>query len=343
MWRRALLVGLTTAAMVGATVASAGAKGEPQHLDPVFVRTTDDDVTVRAARGTIDEIGGAPAAPCTGVACPPAECVVAGMLVIGLSNHDAVNETWAQLYGTGNAKARVLETGSFGRAVGSPVAWVAVRTGHDVASVRVSFRGGANDEMDPRGNFAVLAAPLSRGAARHAETSGPTGTVVARDRDDHVIARLRLPRWTDQTVGVPARCVTGLAQEFPEATGPPPADEPGARAAITAAIAAAFVPPPEAAAAVIQDGAALTEVRQAAADRNPQYVGKLLPRVDEIRFVDASHAAVRFALAFEGNDLVPSGVGTAVFEGGAWLVSRDTICRLLRLGGAYCPAPSGRG
>jgi hypothetical protein len=340
MWRRALLVGLAAAAMVGGTLAPAGAKGEPQHLDPVFVRTTDGDVTVRVARGALDELGAAPAVPCTGVGCAPPECLPKGMLVIGLSNRAAVSEGWAELYGPGEERAHPIATGAFGRAVDAPVAWAAVQTGPGVDRVRVSFRDGRSDEMAPRKGLAVLASPLSRRGSRRAEERGPGGSVVAIDRAGHAVARFRLPPWNDQQPGAPGRCTGGLAHDFPDSTGPPPADEASARTAITAAITTAFSPPPEAASAVIQDGAALAEIRQAAADRNPQYVGKLSTRIDEIRFVDASHAAVKFALLFEGNDLVPSGVGTAVLEGNTWLVTRDTVCRLLQLGGTYCPSPS---
>jgi hypothetical protein len=60
--------------------------------------------------------------------------------------------------------------------------------------------------------------------------------------------------------------------------------------------------------------------------------------VEEVRFIDATHAAASFALESEGAQLI-SGIGRAVLVNGRWLVARRTYCGLQQLGGVWCPEP----
>jgi hypothetical protein len=82
----------------------------------------------------------------------------------------------------------------------------------------------------------------------------------------------------------------------------------------------------------IEDGVRLMALVRQASERNPATAGAV---VRGVRFVSEEHAQVRFMLqvgsggtAFEGE---------AVREGGRWLVSRSTMCRLLSMAGIPCP------
>ena len=105
---------------------------------------------------------------------------------------------------------------------------------------------------------------------------------------------------------------------------------------MTAVVTATFAPGGDAA-ATVEDGTAVAEVGKVARDRYPQYRDTIAAVVDEVRFIDASHAAVRFGLTTNGQGLIPPGVGRVVLIDGQWLVSRDTFCRILMVGGVYCP------
>lgn len=335
--RVAIGVAVTLAAIVGGAAPGA-AKGGPEDTERVFVRTTDDDVRIRAYTGTLPEgIGSQPFSPasCEGAGCPPKACRVTGALVIGFSTDAAVSEGYAELYPLGREPARVVMASGFGTMFDAPAAWVAVQTGASVARVRATFRGGASDEMAPRDHFAVLASPVRKGEAAAIEHGVPEGRFVAFDGDGKVVARARFGR-AEPFPSPPAACRGGLDDEFPKRKGPPPADEEGSRAAVIAAVNAAYHPGSDVGTAV-ERGAELAEVVQIAADRHPQYRNTIGAQVEEVRFIDATHAAVRFALTTDGQVLVPPGVGRVVLIDGTWLLSRDTFCRLLQLGGVYCP------
>jgi len=323
---------------LGACIASAGplsAKGGPEDTERVFIRTTDNGVTIRAFRGSYAD--GVFPEPCTGPGCPPPACQVQGALIIGFSNEAAVSEGWAELYRPGDDELRTVMASGFGSPFDAPAAWVALQTGDGVARVRATFRDGRTDEMRPREHLVVLASPV-RGTT--AEYVGPTGRAVAFDADGKVVGRVQFGP-DDPFESPPAHCIGGLDGEFPEATGPPPADEAAARAAVTAAVSSAYQPgaEPLAQLAAVEDGAALATVLNIAAERYPQYRGKVSAAVEEVRFVNESDGAVRFALLVDGQAIAPAGVGRVTLIDGKWLLTRDTFCRLLQLGGVYCPAP----
>jgi len=336
--RVTIVVGVALAAMAGGAAPGA-AKGGPENTESVFVRTTDDGVTIRAYRGSYPADWGVQApAPCEGPGCPPRECRMKGALVIGFSTDAAVSEGWAELYPRGDEQLRTVMASGFGTMFDAPAAWVAIQTGDRVARVRATFRDGTTDEMRPRTHLAVLASPVH---GIEPERLGPTGRVTAFDDDGEIVGRARFgPSETQNSR--PAKCAGGLDAEFPPATGPPPADEDAARAAVSAVVTAAYGPPGGDTATTVQDGAALAEVGQIAADRYPQYRDTIAAAIDEVRFIDASHAAVQFGLTTDGQVLIPPGVGRVVLIDGQWLVSRDTFCRILVVGGVYCPEVTDR-
>jgi len=327
---------LVVVVALGACVVSAGpvqAKGGLEDAERVFIRTTDTGVTIRAFSG--DYPDGAYPAPCTGPGCPPPACQMQSALVIGLSNEAAVSEGWAELYRPGDDALRTVMASGFGSTFDAPAAWVALQTGEGVARVRATFRDGRTDEMRPRDNLAVLASPV-RGTPE--DYSVPAGRAVALDKDGEVVGRVRFGP-DERLDSPPAHCIVGLDGEFPKPTGTPPADAVSAEAAVRAAVTAAYTPGGTESLAFIEDGATLTDVVLAGAERYPQYRGKISASIEEVRFVDDSEAAVRFFLLVDGQPLAPAGVGRVKLIDGQWLLTRDTFCRMLQLGGLYCPAP----
>jgi hypothetical protein len=60
--------------------------------------------------------------------------------------------------------------------------------------------------------------------------------------------------------------------------------------------------------------------------------------VDEIRFIDETHAAAITTLHIPGHaDVYPNTLETAVFVDGRWKLSRETICTRMAPSGAICP------
>jgi hypothetical protein len=62
--------------------------------------------------------------------------------------------------------------------------------------------------------------------------------------------------------------------------------------------------------------------------------------VTDIRFIDATHAVVRFTLSIPGHGVtIADGVGYAVFSDGRWKVSLRTACDLLSVAGLGTTCP----
>lgn len=325
---------------VGVLVSTAlpvSAKGPSGEFEQLFVRTTDDGVTVRVSQSDA-ETGVPGSQPCKGVGCPPRECAPRGQLAIGFSTEVAVGLGWGQLFQRGDQPLHVVSAGIFGWEFGEPAAYVIAQTGDGVASVRVKFEDGAVDEMRPNGHLVVLTARIRDDAVPYAQMTGPSGTIDAFDRDDKRLARDDVI--ASGEVALPERCFGGLDSSFPAEKGDPPADEDAARAEITFVYATAYGPglTIEERAALVEDGDALQEVMQLAADKNPQFRDTITAPVDMVVFIDSTHAAVRFSLVIDGNPVI-SGIGRAVLVDGQWLVARDTYCRLQQLGGVWCPEP----
>lgn len=133
--------------------------GEARRLvafDRVFVRTAD-GIAIRAYRAVPPQ-----RPPCPeGRTCPSVspECVPSEVLLPELSNEGAVGPrrplpVFEQPEEDGVV---LLHYGIFGAQERAPAQWVAVATGDEVTTVRVTFADGSTDEMRPVDGFAVLA------------------------------------------------------------------------------------------------------------------------------------------------------------------------------------------
>ena len=108
-------------------ITPAVAKGGLEDAERVFVRTTDDGVTMRVYDGDYpQELGVSSPESCDGLGCPPKACRRTGLLVIDLSTDAAVSEGWADVYARGDAQLRTVMAGTFGTMFDAPATWVAV-------------------------------------------------------------------------------------------------------------------------------------------------------------------------------------------------------------------------
>jgi hypothetical protein len=86
---------------------------------------------------------------------------------------------------------------------------------------------------------------------------------------------------------------------------------------------------------LLQDGSAF------AADLAAQaHSGAMAAAVTKVDFSDATHATVSFSLSVAPSTRLPSVAGAAVRVGGAWLVSRSTMCAVLAATGRSSSACS---
>ena len=194
-------------------------------FDRVFVRTAD-GTAIRAYRFEPPE-----RPPCPeGRTCPsvPPECVPSTLLVPELSNEDAVGPRHpvALFDEPEGTEMAVLHYGVFGISEGAPTQWVAVATGPDVGSVKVTFADGSTDEMQPVEGFAVLAHGIDLpepAAGDEGQTRRPElgGRIEGTGRSGTDVAGVDISR-----EGVVAQRPEGCRRP---GMGGPGAGEPGAR------------------------------------------------------------------------------------------------------------------
>jgi hypothetical protein len=166
----------------------------PEPLDQLFLRTTGDGVAIRAYRHQV--VGRAPCQE--GQECPPqppAACLPAELLLAELSNSGSIGPrhplpVFAKPAGT---TLEVLHAGVFGGRERSPAQWVTAIVGPDVAVVRVTFAGGAVDEMVPVDGYAVLARGIQLSEVPAHGDASPlrqrlSGTVEGLDGSGTVVA-----------------------------------------------------------------------------------------------------------------------------------------------------------
>jgi hypothetical protein len=125
------------------------------------------------------------------------------------------------------------------------------------------------------------------------------------------------------------------------ATGPPPEDPEAARTEIAAAFAAhGTLSEDGRSVPAVEKGDDLGPVLVAAKERRRDIVPEsadVIVSVNDIDFVDASHAAVWFSISVDGRVLLHYHRGDAVFVEGAWQVARASFCELMRMAGISCP------
>jgi hypothetical protein len=91
----------------------------------------------------------------------------------------------------------------------------------------------------------------------------------------------------------------------------------------------------------VEDHASILEsLRQGMAQHSSAGLAKYTGRVESVQIVDATHAAVRYTILFDGNPNFADQPGEAIKIDGVWKVSRDTVCNLLTNGGITCPPRS---
>jgi hypothetical protein len=307
-----------------------------EPLEPLFNR--DGDVVVRAYQTPEQPDAGFCGAEGT---CPPPECFPSRYVVAGLSTPEAVGTARGPRYVDALGPI-VAAHGFFGVGEGFPVAWAVTQVGPEVARVRVSFAAGGADEMEPKDGVAVLASAVAAAGPGVVPPAG--GTVQALDAGGGVIATGELPtnRPVEDVVLSDPACAP-RPPELPEPHGPPPADQEAARADIDAAFATLYNRslPEEERGTRLDDNRG---VKQAVEQVERNYPGALEQqatiRVDEVRFLSPTEAAVRYAILLPGYSTpeFPNRTGRAVLIDGVWKVTRDTLCADLALGGGECGA-----
>lgn len=80
----------------------------------------------------------------------------------------------------------------------------------------------------------------------------------------------------------------------------------------------------------------------AAAAKAPLPVDDYTGRVDDVSMIDATHALVTYDFLNGGTVVVAGRTGVAVKIDGRWMVSRDTVCAALAVGGTRCPPRADR-
>lgn len=293
------------------------------------------DVTVRAYQSR----GEGSACPAE-AACPPPECLPAGYVSAGLSTDDAVGTASGPIYAD-PFEPVIASHGFLGVPEGAPVAWAVAQVGPDVATVRAEFTAGGEDEMEPVDGVAVLASPvepIDEGQPRFG------GTVEALDGSGAVLAATEL----DGNLPVEQR-VLGRPEcaprppGLPEPDGPPPADEEAARQAVIDVFTRVYTGDDPGGQdeqfADVDDATGIAEAVEVVRQNFPDAItGTNSVRVDEVRFLNPTTAAVRYTILLPDYSIpeFPNRIGEAVFVDGSWKVTRETICHDLALGGASC-------
>lgn len=346
----AVLVGCGAAPL--ATVSVQGAAGSPAPpiappngdalvvsgpvtgpLTPLSRRTAG-SVTLRTF--TQRMAGGVGCSP-QGGNCVPDWCQPSGMLVIELSTPAMAAVLTSPVIGLdAHSSISVLDTydgngsgqngpDAVGVAEDSPVQLVAVHVATGVSTVTMQTSHG-KDSAAPMQGLAVLAVA----------GSGSTGQLTARDAAGHTVATVPLPATPTSS--------TSDCQPQPLALptpGPQPADPAAAEAAVRKAFATALTAVPDqkpyAALATVQDGDALHSALDQLRKNFPEAAASSKVTVSKIVFTAPTAAAAQFTLDYTGGAAYGTQIGTAVLEGGNWLVSRDTYCQVLAFGGAPCP------
>ena len=92
----------------------------------------------------------------------------------------------------------------------------------------------------------------------------------------------------------------------------------------------------------VEDGDELTPlIEQGKAQHTPETLATFRGVVDDVTFVDESHATFHFTQSKLGSVLFRHLPGTAVKIDGEWKVSRETMCEHLARGGIICPPRNG--
>jgi hypothetical protein len=330
----------------GSTSAAANPFGAAPSLRPLGGRTAAGGVVLRVYEGPLrmslpSGLPGFPAASCL----PDREVLVD-------ASSPAVAATVA-FYGRTGQQAS--PQGSYvGQAEGAPAAVVAAQVPSGTRQAVVHFDGGPTDRAAPlAGGWVVLAArvkapPLAQGPGAALPLSPTLGTMTTIDRAGHThplgavraaigyaIPNSCLPRPGGSTGTQP---LTPAPIPLPKATGPPPANSAAARQAIETTFHRFYESPAGTQTGLLENEPALSEIIKEvqAAPLTQQYAGKTKLRIDDLQFLDRTHAALRIALLYNGQPLISNDIVRAILDHGRWKVALSTYCNLASMVGVTC-------
>ena len=155
------------------------------------------------------------------------------------------------------------------------------------------------------------------------------------------------PETVREVVRVPpsgaALTYLGVPPQLPKPDGPPPRDKAKARERVIQAVevASAGSSTDQERLSRIQDSEGQVELRQEVLVHFPLVpLDKITAKVDEVRFLNRTTAAVRYTIVLPGYSIpeMPNRIGRVVLVGHTWKVTRDTACADLALGGVICPS-----
>src|SRR6266508_2660055 len=299
---------------------SPGPEGIPLFT-PVFIRTTDQGIAIRSYLETYEgEVGAMECPP--GEWCPPPECSPTTNLVTGLSSREAVTQAWNPGYPAAEPVI-VLGRNDFGFQEGAPVSVWVLRTTADVARVQVTAADGQADAMEPVDGWAVVALSGEHPALEIVGLAADGSTVATADGGQ---------QWNQ-----PQTC-TQPPPSLPEPTGEPPADVAAAEAGVREAYEIAFTTgsDPEVTKTYLEDPDSYAEAREQVKEQFPEASATIQVEVREVRFLDASTAALYFELTYEGGAMFGQQVGLSKLIDGRRVVAKDTMCMVLGWGGGGC-------
>jgi hypothetical protein len=294
----------------------------------LFRRDTADGLSVRVSR--TDDVSSPDCAAYDGW-CPPPECFPTAYLDALVVGEWEVAQGGAALWELPAGKqTRVLGTVSSWTA-GDRVFGVLVATGPDVTSVRLQL-GGSTDEMVPIDGLAVVAVPDP--SSDVASSIYPAGAAL-----DAVVLGTSTPLSIDEAFTADPACVPPppAPPALPPA-GEQPDDVEAARAEVEAVFRQAFGGDDvEATSAVVDDPTGLDELRETLRDRYPEMLGgRVGYEIGEIVFTSPTTAAYYFRPVIADYAELPRQIGGARLVDGTWMVTRDTVCSMFRLGGVSC-------
>ena len=232
----------------------------------------------------------------------------------------------------------------------APVAVVAAQVPPGTRQAVMHFSGGTTDRAGPLAeNWVVLASPVPvlppTPAGVIPAVSVTLGMLSVIDHHGHSQSLGSVPA----AVGyrIPASCLPGapgttapssLTPPLPAATGPPPAHPAAAQATIENVFHRFFESPAGTQTGLLEDentlGAIIHEVQAAPEAR--LYAGKTKICINDFRFLDRTHAALRFDTLYNGQPLSSNVIGRAVFINGHWKVALSTYCALIANLGIQC-------
>jgi hypothetical protein len=168
-----------------------------------------------------------------------------------------------------------------------------------------------------------------------------TGRLVSGT--DAFICERCLDFWSGQVrQGEPRRLLARRRTRFSQVrkTGPPPDDQDAARTAIERAFAQHGTQSDDGRSLpFVEGGDNLGPTVRAAAERHPGvYEGSTVTiSIDQVSFVDETHAAVWFSVSVDNVSRLRNHRGDAVVVDGEWKMARSTFCGLMAMAGVQCP------